>query len=219
MPGIAKTVGTPKFAMLRSPGNDTLASGSASGTQRFRVTKHFTRPNIENFTGSIAGMGGGWSYSLTTIKAGFFDRGAILNRLTDIQAKVYGKFGAYVRRRARTSMGSPTKNISLPGRPPKPHTRDLKDKIFFYWNFYTRSVVIGPLFFRTAHQAEYNMRSLNGFSTVPALLEYGGTAVYRKKNKTMKYLPRPYMGPAFWHVYNKDLGRFWREQRQTPFTP
>jgi len=218
MPGFARRVGTPKLSMLRTPGTDTLGAASASGTQRFRVTRHFTRPNLEMVTGSISGVTGGWAYSLQTIKAGFFDRGAVLNKLSDIQAKVYNRFGASVRLRAMRSIKS-RKGYSKPGMPPSNHTGLLKHKIFYYWNKLTRSVVIGPQLFTTIGRTRINPKSNNNFATIPAVIEHGGVVVGKVSRETRRYAARPFMGPAFNYVYQNQLGGFWRQYRQTPFTP
>lgn len=215
MAGLARQVGTPKLAMIRTPGTDALGSASASGTQRFRITRHFTRPNTEMVLGNLRGITGGWAYSFETVKAGFFDRGAVMGKLSDIQAKVYAKFGAYVRRRASTSIRRRNRS-SNPGSPPFAHGDLLKKNIFYSWDFFTRSVTIGPRWFRTAAQARMNIRSNNMFSTVPAVLEHGGEASVHKKSRRAA---RPFMGPAFKYEYDNNLGRFWQEQRQTPFTP
>lgn len=218
MPGLARRTGAPKISMVATPRGGGLGSAAGGGEQRFALTRSFTRPNIEDFTGSLRGMSGGWAYSLQTVKAGFFDRGAVMNRLNDIQAKVYSKFGAYVRTAAKTSI-RPSNSISKPGMPPKSHVGLLKQHIYFAWDFITRSVVIGPLLFRTAAQANLSIQGANGYTTVPSVLEYGGVVTRRKERKTGAYKPRPFMGPAFRSVYEQDLGRFWQEVRQTPFTP
>lgn len=220
MPGLMRRVGTPKLAMLRTPGTDTLGAASASGTQRFRLTRHFTRPNTEQFTGSIRGVTGGWNYNLQTIRAGFFDRGAVLNKLTDIQAKVYSKFGAYVRQRAMTSIRNKAASVySAPGSPPYNHTDLLKKNIFFFWDNVLRRVIIGPSLFRTAKRAQLMVNADNNFATIPAIIEHGGTETNVKDGKPRNYAARPFMGPAFKYEYEHNLGRFWKEQRQTPFTP
>src|SRR5690554_2357245 len=73
----------------------------------------------------------------------FFDRVAVIKAITAAERRVLSKAGAFVRKRARTSI-RPRKSISAPGRPPHSHQGDLRRSIFFGYEPANRSVVIGP---------------------------------------------------------------------------
>lgn len=127
--------------------------------------------------------------SLDQFKGAFFDREAVLKLMDRATAKALSKFGAFVRRRAQTSLRYRTK-ASAPGSPPSAHksalsgikpgnlkrknqpTSPLRGFIFFAYDKETQSVIIGPaktnqVFF------EGNRRPVTG--TVPSVLEYGGS--------------------------------------------
>jgi hypothetical protein len=116
----------------------------------------------------------------------FFDRQAVLSKVDAATRRVLSKFGAFVRRAAKSSIRS-RKKPSAPGTPPSSHTGLLKRLIFFGYDPGRRSVVIGPAPLRSTVEA-------------PPLLEYGGRARRRGrggKSVTATYKARPYMGPAF----------------------
>ena len=127
-------------------------------------------------------------------KAGFFDRGSVLRAADRAALRVLSRFGAFVRRRARTSIRK-RKAISLPGSPPSSHVGTLRELILFAFDAIRRSVVIGPVLFRAGSEAAN-------------LLEEGGTAT--RKGKTLTYRARPYMGPAFREELAK-LPPSWRD--------
>jgi hypothetical protein len=133
------------------------------------------------------------------VKEFFFDRQAVLSKVDAATRKVLSKFGAFVRRAAKSSIRS-RKKPSAPGQPPSSHTGLLKRLIFFGYDPASRSVVIGPA----------PLRSTVG---APPLLEYGGFA--RRKGRDGKqvaatYAPRPFMGPAFQQEM-KNLPPLWRD--------
>ena len=99
--------------------------------------------------------------------------------------KVLARFGAFVRRRARTSIRK-RKGTSPPGQPPYAHVGLLRRFILFAYDAARQSVVIGPTLTREDSEA-------------PRLLEHGGetTAEIDKKKRRLRYRPRPFMGPAF----------------------
>ncbi len=113
----------------------------------------------------------------------FFDKKAVTNKVDAGTRRVLSRFGAFVRRTARSSI-RPRKRISNPGEPPSSHIGLLKKFIFFGYDPGPRSVVIGPV-----------RLSQNGRGEAPALLEHGGTGKVGKQRA--KYKPRPFMGPAF----------------------
>jgi hypothetical protein len=133
------------------------------------------------------------------VKRLFFDRPAVLSKVDAATRRVLSKFGAFVRRTAKSSIRK-RKKPSPPGKPPSSHTGLLKRLIFFGYDPNRRSVVIGPEPLRSTVEA-------------PPLLEYGGTA--RRKGRggksvTATYKPRAYMGPAF-QKEQQSLPSLWRD--------
>lgn len=114
----------------------------------------------------------------------FFDRQSVIDATDKATRSVLVKAGAFVRRRARSSIRRPGKSqatrVSQPGRPPKDQTGTLKRSILFGYERATESVVIGP-------SAQYGARD----NVVPSLLEVGGL-----NRKGQRYKPRPFMVPA-----------------------
>lgn len=121
---------------------------------------------------------------LNGVKGSFFDAQKVIDATDKAERQVLSKFGAFVRRTARTSIRKRRKT-SKPGSPPSSHTGLLKRNIFFAYEKSRNSVVIGPI-------------SLNKSGDAPELLEYGGRATRRinGKSRRVTYKPRPYMGPA-----------------------
>jgi len=165
-------------------------------------------------------------------KRNFFDRAAVLARTTPAERRVLSKFGTFVRTRARSSIGKPTKRISRRGEPPNSHTKDkfvsLRN-ILFAFDPIRRSVVIGPV---KLNQKQYLGGKLQS-GTVPEVLEYGGTAGIREKQRypggkwtsmgrrrprpgeavrvrLAKYEARPFMRPAFLKEQSESLPKIWR---------
>jgi hypothetical protein len=122
---------------------------------------------------------------LNQTKGLFFDRPAVTTAVKRATRRVLSRFGAFVRRGARSSIRK-RRAISQPGSPPSSHTGLLKRNIFFVYEPRRANVVIGPIL-------------LNGASDAPALLEHGGNVTRRRRDKRvrMTYRPRPFMGPAF----------------------
>ena len=117
----------------------------------------------------------------------FFDKKAVRDKVDAGTRRVLSKFGAFVRRTARSSIRK-RKKASSPGSPPSSHIGLLKKFIFFGYEPAKRSVVIGPV-----------RLSQKGRGEAPHLLEYGGSTKveHRGKRKRAKVRPRPFMGPAF----------------------
>lgn len=133
-------------------------------------------------------------------KAVFFDRQAVISKVDAASRKVLSKFGALVRRSAKSSIRK-RKKPAPPGSPPSSHTGLLKKFIFFGYDTDARSVVIGP--------TRLNQK---GRGEAPPLLEYGGktTLKRRGKRKRTTYKARPYMGPAF-EKEKPQLPAMWRD--------
>ena len=121
------------------------------------------------------------------IKQLFFDSPKVVRAVDSTTRRVLSKFGAFVRRTARSSIRK-RKRISEPGSPPSSHSGLLKKFIFFGYDPAKRSVVIGP-----------ERLSQKGRGEAPHLLEYGGTGTVerRGKRRRAKVRARPFMGPAF----------------------
>lgn len=133
----------------------------------------------------------------------FFDRKAVTSRVDRTTRRVLSKFGAFVRRTARSSIRK-RKRTSEPGKPPSSHTGLLKKFIFFGYDPRKDSVVIGPV-----------RLSQKGRGEAPSLLEYGGhTQVEHRgnprKRKRARVRARPFMGPAFEQEQPK-LPAMWRD--------
>lgn len=163
-------------------------------------------------------------------KAGFFDRPAVINAVDKATRKALSKFGAFVRRAARSSLRR-RKKSSAAGSPPSVHTSDkvatLKN-IQFAYEPARQSVIVGAI---KLNQTAV-VQGVNTAGTLPALMEYGGEQgileVFRRGRWTRadqrsrrkiagqktrvrqaRYAPRPFMGPAFQKELSKapDLWR------------
>ncbi|HEX7010618.1 MAG TPA: hypothetical protein VF184_11585 [Phycisphaeraceae bacterium] len=126
----------------------------------------------------------------------FFDKQAVTSRVDRTTRRVLSKFGAFVRRTARSSIRK-RKRTSEPGKPPSSHTGLLKKFIFFGYDPRRDSVVIGPV-----------RLSQKGRGEAPHLLEYGGPR--RSGGRRSRYRARPFMGPAFEQERPK-LPAMWRD--------
>jgi hypothetical protein len=117
----------------------------------------------------------------------FFDRKAVLGRVDKATRRVLSRFGAFVRRTARSSIRK-RKRISAPGAPPSSHSGLLKKFIFFGYEPRKRSVVIGPV------------RLSQKIGDAPEALEHGGRSTVvdrgRRRKRRIRIGRRPYMGPA-----------------------
>ena len=130
----------------------------------------------------------------------FFDKKAVRDKVDAGTRRVLSKFGAFVRRTARSSIRK-RKRASRPGQPPSSHTGLLKKFIFFGYEPAKRSVVIGPV-----------RLTQKGRGEAPSLLEYGGSTKvkHRGTRKRAKVRPRPFMRPAFEKEQPK-LPAMWRD--------
>lgn len=137
------------------------------------------------------------SLNFKAAKEGFFDRVKVLAAVDKATLSVLGKFGAFVRRRAKSSIRK-RKKPAPPGQPPSSHVGLLKDLIYFSYDSSHKSVVIGPTL-------------SNRPTGAPENLEYGGDTeleesvwktrhghrVQEKKTRRATIKARPFMGPAF----------------------
>jgi len=129
----------------------------------------------------------------------FFDRQAVISKVDAATRRVLSKFGAFVRRSAKSSIRK-RKKAAPPGQPPSSHTGLLKKFIFFGYDAARQSVVIGP--------TRLNQK---GRGEAPPLLEYGGKTTLKRggKKRRVTYQARPYMGPAF-EKEKPQLPAMWR---------
>ena len=130
----------------------------------------------------------------------FFTSKAVLSATDRATRRVLSRFGAYVRRAAKSSIRK-RKAISSAGSPPSSHTGLLKRFILFGYDPSKRSVVIGPVRLTHGNRGE-----------APSLLEYGGAATLkaRGKRKRARFRARPYMGPAM-EKEKPKLPQMWRD--------
>jgi len=130
----------------------------------------------------------------------FFDKKAVRDKVDAGTRRVLSKFGAFVRRTARSSIRK-RKKPSSPGSPPSSHIGLLKKLIFFGYEPAKRSVVIGPA-----------RLSQKGRGEAPHLLEYGGTGTVQRKGKRRRsrIRARPFMAPAAEKEHPK-LPAMWRD--------
>jgi hypothetical protein len=153
----------------------------------------------------------------------FFDAKSVIDAIGKARAGVLSKAGAFVRRTAK-GLIRPGKKPSQPGNPPKSHSGELKERIFFAYDAGHETCVIGPEKFNQVFFAG-DGQPVTG--TVPEVLEKGGDiqvlevwlpyaqkwvrADLRSKRKLagrktrlrkVHIAARPFMGPAL--EANKD---------------
>jgi hypothetical protein len=132
-------------------------------------------------------------------KGSFFDREKVKRSVDTGTRRVFSKFGAFVRQRAKTSIRK-RKGTSPPGTPPYSHVGLLRKSILFAYDPQRQSVVIGPTLTKEESQA-------------PRLLEHGGDAVLEEeggKARHVRYRPRPFMQPAL-EGEKPKLPALWRD--------
>lgn len=123
-------------------------------------------------------------------KTMFFNSKAVMSRVDKATRRVLSRFGAFVRRTAKSSIRK-RKRPSQPGSPPSSHSGLLKKFIWFGYDPQQQSVVIGP--------ARLNQK----IGDAPHALEHGGESTVveglrgKRRTRRVKLAPRPYMGPAF----------------------
>jgi len=125
----------------------------------------------------------------------FFDRKAVEDIVGKRAAQALSKAGAFVQRRARSSLRR-RKKTSAPGQTPSVHSKDkvatLKN-IQFQFSPRTQSVLVGPL--------RLNMVTQDAYSTalipVPGIHEHGGTVLLRE-----------------WRFNQLDFEKSWRGWRK-----
>jgi hypothetical protein len=137
---------------------------------------------------------------LKQFKAMFFTSPAVIQAVDKATHRALMRFGQYVRKVARHSIKS-APGPSQPGQPPHGHIGLLKGHIYYGFDPGQRSVVIGPALLG---------RSPYGETTIPEVLEEGGTVTHRSGGPEREHPERPFMGPAFGAGQEK-LDDFWRD--------
>lgn len=139
----------------------------------------------------------------------FFDRQRVLDVVRAENRRKLSKAGAFIRQRARSKLGRPVSRRvkpAAPGRPPRVRSRNARANlryILFGLNTDWESVVIGPV-----GLPDKRLRGSSA-STVPELMEYGGTA--RVDGERHRYAKHPFMGPTVEEeVKAGKIGDFWR---------
>lgn len=121
---------------------------------------------------------------VVNVRSSFLDRQKVIDAVGRARARVLAKWGAFVRRRARSSMRRRS-SVAPAGSPPSAHAGQLKDLLFFAVDPDAKSVVVGPVPF--------------GRGEAPHLLEFGGATRRQPpggKARTVRYRGNPFMGPA-----------------------
>lgn len=135
----------------------------------------------------------------------FFNDERVISALTAASRQNLMKYGSYVRNAARRSMRKVGKRgkPSAPGTPPKVRRGQLKRFLFFVWDTFSRSVVVGPQSFFPGK-----------IEQIPGVHEHGGTLTRRSRKKKRSYVARyparPFMLPA----HQKEISRLpglWRD--------
>ena len=114
----------------------------------------------------------------------FFDGNRIVRGVERANRSALMRAGAFIRRRARSSIRK-RKRISDPGKPPSSHTGRLRGLILFGYDRQAETVVVGP-------------KATGGKDQAGETLEHGKTVRGRRGRRRvrMRYRARPFMGPA-----------------------
>lgn len=108
----------------------------------------------------------------------FFDRQKIIDKLGKANARALSRAGAFIQRRARSSLRR-RKSVSSPGSPPSVHSTDsvatLKNILFVY-DPSDQRLVVGPVALNQRQQSWITL----GNVTVPQLHEFGDVMVIRE---------------------------------------
>jgi len=141
----------------------------------------------------------------------FFNHKSIKKYTDRRTARFLSKFGAFVRRSAKSSIkpGGKSNKTSKPGEPPRSHTKALKSGIFFAYNKYNDSVIIGPVIVPTKYGGADALNALEEGGHIMGMIASvsgGGrnnAGQFQKKRFSnfrevkLKIQARPFMKPAF----------------------
>jgi len=114
----------------------------------------------------------------------FFNGNRIVRSVQRANRSALMRAGAFIRRRARSSIRK-RKSVSDPGKPPSSHTGRLRGLILFGYDRAAQTVVVGP-------------KATGGRDQAGETLEHGKvvTRRERRRRRRMRYRARPFMGPA-----------------------
>jgi len=150
----------------------------------------------------VSGLVGGFELTIRC-KGLFFDVPYVVERIGAKNAELLSRAGAWVQRRARSSMRRGKKGPSAVGTPPHAHSKDavatLKNILFAY-DPHNDSVVVGPV---RLNQFNQNAATL-GNITVPQIHEFGGSVNIRESssNKGRTWRRRDMRrNPRTWEIY------------------
>lgn len=141
-------------------------------------------------------------FHISEAKGLFFDSKKVTSATDRATRRVFSRFGAFVRRSAKSSIRKRQKSAE-PGKPPSSHTGLLKRHIYFLFSPKSRSVIIGPVLLSSKK------------TDAPYLLEHGDTVTRKRRGKRVRvtYEPHPFMGPAF-EKELPELPEMWRNSVQ-----
>lgn len=158
-----------------------------------------------NPAGNVASQG---VRTVASFKQFFFDTPAVTNAAEKGTIRALSKFGAFVRRRAQTSMRKRKNGVSPPGSPPFVKKGLLKKLLFFGYDTRTKTVVVGPAAINSSPVPSFHefggKESANG-KVIWVVNKPGrnarGQFVSKGKSRlkltgTIKYPARPFMAPA-----------------------
>ena len=179
----------------------------------------FLRPPKKSFSGSFKGglsgrqftqagrgLGRGFSFSpkftIKFAKAYFFTARDWEEVMEPAEIKALSLAGAYVRQSAKGLIRR-RKNPSNPDQPPTKWTGLLNKMMFFAYDPWTHSVVVGPAFLSHPHKNVYTFPQ----KTIPGTLEFGGrervgyastlpSGEVLPANRVVRIAARPFMRPA-----------------------
>jgi hypothetical protein len=139
----------------------------------------------------------------------FLDRREVQKRLGKANARAMSKVGAFLRRRARSSLRR-RKRTSRPGEPPSVHSDDavanLKN-ILFAVEPRRQSLVVGPVALNQVNQSWIDLAG----RTVPQVMEFGDVLVLREWRFAQLDAKQKWSG---WDRYTSTakFGTEWRRQ-------
>lgn len=176
-------------------------------------------------------------FKIDQAKNFFFDRQRVLAATDRATQSRLSRAGAFIRRTAKGLIRK-GKKPSKPGRPPKSHVGTLKDFLYFAFDPFQRSVVIGPA---KTNQVFFDGDGRPVTGTVPEVLEYGGSISilewqvpenlgtrragqwvradlrfkrnrqdWKRRKRTVRIAARPYMQPAY-TINEPKIGPLWAD--------
>jgi hypothetical protein len=136
--------------------------------------------------------------TLQQAKNNFFDRKKVIRAVDAATRKALSKVGAFIMRRARTSIRPVGDDLapSKPGDPPKSRTGLLRGGILFGYEPTEKSVYIGPIALNSKVDGSIPRVLEMGGTVEVSRLARGGRRTGKRYKKRVRIAARPYMGPA-----------------------